>query len=61
MPVTGQLAIMQYGDKEDGCLKCSLQCVYLNIDHLCGLVVRDPGYIFRGLGSIPGITRFSEK
>jgi hypothetical protein len=28
---------------------------------LCGLVVRVPGYRFRGLGSIPGATRFSEK
>jgi hypothetical protein len=30
-------------------------------DHLCGLVVRVPGYRSRGLGSIPGTTRFSEK
>jgi hypothetical protein len=30
-------------------------------DRLCGLVVRVPGYRFRGLGSIPGATRFSEK
>jgi hypothetical protein len=30
-------------------------------DHLCGLVVRVPGYRFRGPGSIPGATRFSEK
>jgi hypothetical protein len=28
-------------------------------DHLSGLVV--PGYRSRGLGSIPGATRFSEK
>jgi hypothetical protein len=28
---------------------------------LCGLVVRVPGYRPRGLGSIPGTTRFSEK
>jgi hypothetical protein len=27
---------------------------------LCGLVVRVPGYRSRGLGSIPGATRFSE-
>jgi hypothetical protein len=30
-------------------------------DCLCGLVVRVPGYISRGPGSIPGATRFSEK
>jgi hypothetical protein len=31
------------------------------VDHLCGLVVRVPGYRSRGLGSIPGVTTFSEK
>jgi hypothetical protein len=31
------------------------------IDRLCGLVVIVPGYRFRGPGSIPGATRFSEK
>jgi hypothetical protein len=31
------------------------------IDHLCGLVVRVPGYRPRGQGSIPGVTRFSKK
>jgi hypothetical protein len=30
-------------------------------DHLCGLVVRVPGYRSRGPGSIPGAVRFSEK
>jgi hypothetical protein len=30
-------------------------------DHLCGLVVRVPGYRSRGPVSIPGATRFSEK
>jgi hypothetical protein len=30
-------------------------------DYLCGLVVRVPGYRTRGLGLIPGATRFSEK
>jgi hypothetical protein len=30
-------------------------------DRLCGLVVRAPGHRSRGLGSIPGATRFSEK
>jgi cellulose synthase/poly-beta-1,6-N-acetylglucosamine synthase-like glycosyltransferase len=29
--------------------------------HLCGLVVRVPGYRSRGPGSVPGATRFSEK
>jgi hypothetical protein len=37
--------------------KQSLMCV----DRLCGLVVRVPGYISRGPGSILGATRFSEK
>jgi hypothetical protein len=31
------------------------------VDRLCGLLVRVPGYISRGPGSIPGATRFSEK
>jgi hypothetical protein len=30
-------------------------------DRLCGLVVRVPGYRSRGLGSISGATRFTEK
>jgi hypothetical protein len=30
-------------------------------DRLCGLVIRVPGYRFRGPGSIPSATRFSEK
>jgi hypothetical protein len=30
-------------------------------DCLCSLVVRVPGYRFRGPGSIPGANRFSEK
>jgi hypothetical protein len=34
---------------------------YLHVDHLCGLVVRVPGYRSRGPGSIPGATRFCEK
>jgi hypothetical protein len=32
-----------------------------NKNRLCGLVVRVPGYRSRGLGSIPGATRCSEK
>jgi hypothetical protein len=32
-----------------------------HFDRLCGLVVRVLGYRSRGLGSIPGTTRFSEK
>jgi hypothetical protein len=35
--------------------------VITEIDRLCGLVVRVPGYRFRGPGSIPGATRFPEK
>jgi hypothetical protein len=30
-------------------------------DHLCGLVLRVPGYTSRGPGSIFGAIRFSEK
>jgi hypothetical protein len=30
-------------------------------DRLCGLVVRVPGYRYRGPGSITGATRFSKK
>jgi hypothetical protein len=30
-------------------------------DRICDLVVRVPGYRSRGPGSIPGVTRFSEK
>jgi hypothetical protein len=36
-------------------------CVEGNWYRLCGLVVRFPGYISGGPGSIPGATRFSEK
>jgi hypothetical protein len=32
--------------------------VVKNIDHLCDLVDKVPGYRFRGPGSIPGATRF---
>jgi hypothetical protein len=35
--------------------------VVIVVDRLCDLVVRVPGYESRGLGSIPGATRFSEK
>jgi hypothetical protein len=38
-----------------------IQLVVSAVDSLCGLVVRVPGYRSRGLGSIPGATRFSEK
>jgi hypothetical protein len=34
---------------------------HIGIDGLCGVVVRVPGYRSRGLGLIPGATRFSEK
>jgi hypothetical protein len=37
------------------------KCMCTLKDRLCGLVVRVPGYRSRGLGSIPGSTRFSEK
>jgi hypothetical protein len=35
--------------------------LYIQCDRLCGLVVRVPDYISKSLGSIPGVTRFSEK
>jgi hypothetical protein len=35
-----------------------INCVYV---HLCGLVVRVPGYRSRGPGLISGATKFSEK
>jgi hypothetical protein len=38
-----------------------LKKVFLIGDPLCGLIVRVPGYRFRGPGSIPGTVRFSEK
>jgi hypothetical protein len=37
-----------------------IRCTKQFIHHLCGLVVRVPGYRSRGRGSIPGATRFSE-
>jgi hypothetical protein len=42
-----------------GC--CYLKLYESNVDRLCGLVIRVPGYRSRGPGSIPGATRFSEK
>jgi hypothetical protein len=43
--------------------KASLKLIILKYvcDRLCGLVVKVPAYRSRGLGSIPGATRFSEK
>jgi hypothetical protein len=35
-------------------------CIFM-VCVVCGLVVRVPGYRSRGLGSISGATRFSEK
>jgi hypothetical protein len=35
--------------------------IYASDDRLVGLVVRVFGYRSRGLGSIPGATRYSEK
>jgi hypothetical protein len=35
--------------------------IILYYGRLCGLVVRVPGYRSIGPGSIPGVTRFSEK
>jgi hypothetical protein len=38
-----------------------ISIIIIITDSLCGLVVRVPGYRFRGPGSIPGATTFSEK
>jgi hypothetical protein len=38
-----------------------LDIYIINYDRLCDPVVRVPGYRSRGLGSIPGSTRFYEK
>jgi hypothetical protein len=48
------------------CASCEVRTVFIyvmlkKVDRLCGLVVIVPGYRFRGPGSIPGATRFSEK
>jgi hypothetical protein len=53
------LFIFIYYKKRSGLFR--LKYFYRRRDHLCGLVVRVPGYISRGPGSIPGATRFSEK
>jgi hypothetical protein len=42
-------------------LNMAYKCNNLKHNRSCGLVVRVPGYRFRGLGSILGATRFSEK
>jgi hypothetical protein len=39
----------------------NLYVMSMKVDRLCGLVVRVPGYRFRGSGSIPGTSRFCEK
>jgi hypothetical protein len=39
----------------------NLYVIYKKADRLCGLVVRVPGYSFRGPSSIPGANRYSEK
>jgi hypothetical protein len=41
--------------------KLNNKFLMLRTDRLCGLVVRVLDYRFRGLGSIPGTTTFSEK
>jgi hypothetical protein len=46
----------------DGYLARVLLSVAISVeDRLCGLMVRVPGYRYRGPGSIAGATRFSEK
>jgi hypothetical protein len=36
------------------------RCLCCQSDRLCGLVVRVPGYRYKGPGSIPGTTSFSK-
>jgi hypothetical protein len=48
------------------CVCCEVRNEFIyvmlkKVDRLCGLVVRDLGYRYRGPGSIPGSTRFSDK
>jgi hypothetical protein len=45
------------------CNACRVQLVInkTNYDRLYGLVVRVPGYRFKGPGAIPSATRISEK
>jgi hypothetical protein len=40
-------------------ISCAITYLYLQLDRLCGLVVRVLGYRSGGPGSIPGTTRFS--
>jgi hypothetical protein len=40
---------------------CGAINIYIHMDCSCGLVVRVPGYRPRGVGSIPGTTRFVVK
>jgi hypothetical protein len=37
------------------------RCITFEVDRLCGLVARVPGYRSRDSGSIPGATRIVEK
>jgi hypothetical protein len=50
------------GGYEGGYMMTERDCALkADIDRLCGLVVRVPGYLSRGPGSISIDTRFSEK
>jgi hypothetical protein len=43
------------------CIPIAIASRMFVIDRFCGLVVRVPGYISTGSGSIPGAKRFSGK
>jgi hypothetical protein len=63
---SGQSSCLQNGDalrflSGTNCIYTVIYVIQKEVDRLCGLVVRVPGYISRGPGSIPGATRFSEK
>jgi hypothetical protein len=59
VPYTGQFSF----DVQVNYLPGDYHFVNANVwvDHLCGLVFRDPAYRSRGPSSIPGATKFSEK
>jgi hypothetical protein len=64
--ITSILLILCYNDSLVTWTVISLaaakfQPLILSLDCLCGLVVRAPGYRYRGPGSIPCATIFSEK
>jgi hypothetical protein len=52
---------IEWQKKKSMSLQKKFRLKIIDLDRLCGLVVRLLGYRSRGLGSIPCSTRFSEK